>query len=177
MAPVSSSALSKGFHFHPSVRAIFLCQCSGWYLKSSTAHRLCVSDPSAPWRTVKLRNTYFYPDTHFSTRICQRMSLCDLIRQLGIPNKSIRSLAFYMFACVCAKSLQSCPTLCDLIECSPPGSSVYEILWAGRLPSPSPGDLPDTGMESVSLSSPALAGRFFTSSTTWEALFICLPLL
>lgn len=35
------------------------CQCSGWHLKSSTAHRLCAFDPSAPWRTVKLRNTYF----------------------------------------------------------------------------------------------------------------------
>ena len=34
--------------------------------------------------------------------------------------------------------------------------------WSG-LPCPSPGDLPDPGMESGSLTSPALAGRFFTS--------------
>ena len=27
--------------------------------------------------------------------------------------------------CVCAKSLQSCPTLCDPMDCSPPGSSVH----------------------------------------------------
>ena len=27
--------------------------------------------------------------------------------------------------CVCAKSLQSCPTLCDPMGCSPPGSSVH----------------------------------------------------
>ena len=26
------------------------------------------------------------------------------------------------------KSLQSCPTLCDPMDCSPPGSSVHEIL-------------------------------------------------
>ena len=32
-----------------------------------------------------------------------------------------------------AKSLQSCPTLCDPIDCSPPGSSVYGILQAGIL--------------------------------------------
>ena len=32
-----------------------------------------------------------------------------------------------------AKSLQSCPTLCDSAECSPPGSSVYEILQARKL--------------------------------------------
>ena len=31
---------------------------------------------------------------------------------------------------VCAKSLQLCPTLCDLVDCSPPGSSVHRILQA-----------------------------------------------
>ena len=30
----------------------------------------------------------------------------------------------------CAKSLQSCPTLCDPMDCSPPGSSVHGILQA-----------------------------------------------
>ena len=40
--------------------------------------------------------------------------------------------------------------------------------WSG-FPRPSPGDLPDPGMESPSLTSPALAGRFFTTSATWEA--------
>ena len=29
--------------------------------------------------------------------------------------------------CVCTKSLQSCPTFCDSIDCSLPGSSVNEI--------------------------------------------------
>ena len=32
--------------------------------------------------------------------------------------------------CVCAKSLQSCPTLCDPVDCSPTGSSVHGILQA-----------------------------------------------
>ena len=32
--------------------------------------------------------------------------------------------------CVCAKSLQSCQTLCDPMDCSPPGSSVPGILQA-----------------------------------------------
>ena len=39
--------------------------------------------------------------------------------------------------------------------------------WSG-LPCPPPGDLPDPGIEPVSLTSPALAG-FFTASATWEA--------
>ena len=40
--------------------------------------------------------------------------------------------------------------------------------WSG-LPLPSPGDLPDSGIEPVSLRSSALADRFFTTSATWEA--------
>ena len=40
--------------------------------------------------------------------------------------------------------------------------------WNG-LPCPSPGDLPDPGIERASLTSPALAGEFFTTSATWEA--------
>ena len=35
---------------------------------------------------------------------------------------------------------------------------------------PSPGDLPNPGIELESLTSPALAGGFFTTSTTWEVL-------
>ena len=31
------------------------------------------------------------------------------------------------YVCVCAESLQSCPTLCDPVDCSPPGSSVHGI--------------------------------------------------
>ena len=37
--------------------------------------------------------------------------------------------------------------------------------WSG-LPFPSPGDLPNTGIELVAFVSPALAGRFFTTSAT-----------
>ena len=41
--------------------------------------------------------------------------------------------------------------------------------WSG-LPCPPPRDLPDPGIEPVVLMSPALAGVFFTTSATWEAL-------
>ena len=40
--------------------------------------------------------------------------------------------------------------------------------WGG-LPFPPPGNLPNPGIEPSSLMSPALAGGFFTTSTTWEA--------
>ena len=39
-----------------------------------------------------------------------------------------------------------------------------QIYWSG-LPCPSPGALPDPGIECESLASPALAGGFFTTST------------
>ena len=39
--------------------------------------------------------------------------------------------------------------------------------WNG-LPFPSQGDLPNPGMEPASLMSPALTGRFSTTSATWE---------
>ena len=40
--------------------------------------------------------------------------------------------------------------------------------WSG-LPFPSPGDLPDSRIEPASPTFPALAGRLFTTSATWEA--------
>ena len=52
-------------------------------------------------------------------------------------------------ACMHAKLLQSSPTLCDPMDSSPPGSSVHgfsrQEYWSG-LPLPSPGDLPDQGL-------------------------------
>ena len=58
------------------------------------------------------------------------------------------------------------------MDSGPPGSYVHGILqqeyWSG-LPCPPPGDLPDPEIEPVSLLSPALAGGFLTTSTTWEA--------
>ena len=53
--------------------------------------------------------------------------------------------------------------------------------WHG-LPFPSPGDLPDPGIKPAHLVSPALAGMFFTTSTTWETLiylflYICKGLI
>ena len=123
-------------------------------------------------------------------------------------------------AAIAAKSLQSCLTLCDPIDGSPPGSAIRGILqartlewvaisfsnawkwkvkvkslscvlllaipwtaayqappsmgfsrqeyWSG-VPHPPPGHFPNPEIEPVSLASPALAGRFFTTSATWGA--------
>ena len=71
-----------------------------------------------------------------------------------------------------AKSLQSCLTLCDPMDCShqaplPMGFSRQEH-WSG-LPCPPPGGLPNPWVEHTSLTSPALAGSLFTTNATWEA--------
>ena len=76
--------------------------------------------------------------------------------------------------CVRVKSLQSWPTLCDPMDCSLPGSSVHGISQARILewvamPASRGSSQPNSGIEPVSLTSPALAGRFFTTSTIWEA--------
>ena len=40
--------------------------------------------------------------------------------------------------------------------------------YGSGLPRPPPGNLPNLGIKPEALMSPALAGRFFTTSTTWE---------
>ena len=76
-----------------------------------------------------------------------------------------------IYVCLHVKLLQSCPTLCNPMNCSPPGSSVHEIfqerIWEWD-PWPLPGDLPNPGTEPMSLTSPALAGGFYIRSTIWE---------
>ena len=59
----------------------------------------------------------------------------------------------------------------DCIACQAPPSVGFsrQECWSG-LPLPSPGDLPDPGIEPTSLTSPALAGGFFTSSAAWDPL-------
>ena len=71
------------------------------------------------------------------------------------------------------KSLQSCLTLCNPMDCSPPGSSVHGILQARTLewvPFPPPGESSRLRHQTASLMSPALAGRFFTTCATGKPL-------
>ena len=61
------------------------------------------------------------------------MNTCHLIsRPLNIPRDSYVGLPDKIEAAA-AKSLQSCPTLCDPIDGSPPGSPIPEILQARTL--------------------------------------------
>ena len=71
--------------------------------------------------------------------------------------------------------LQFCLSLCASMYHSLPGSSVHGFsrqgYWSG-LPGPPSGDFPEPGIKPMSLMSPALLGRFFTTSATWEVLTV-----
>ena len=60
-----------------------------------------------------------------------------------------------------------------IVACQAPLSMEFsrQEYWNG-LPLPTPGDIPDPGIKPVSLMSPSLADRFFTTSATWEAPFL-----
>ena len=73
---------------------------------------------------------------------------------------------------MCAKSFQLCPTLCDPMDCMQPVRLLSPWDSPGKntavgchilLP---PGNLPNPGIKPTTLMSPALAGEFFTTSTT-----------
>ena len=70
--------------------------------------------------------------------------------------------------CMCAKSFQSCLSLCDPMNCSPPGSSVHQILQARILEwvaCPPPGDLPDPEIKPESLTSPGWIFKVIISNS------------
>ena len=80
---------------------------------------------------------------------------------------------------MCAKSFQSCPTRCDPMDCSPLGSSPWDspgknigVGYRALLH----GIFPIQGLNPC-LMSPALAGRFFTTSATRETLDYALLLI
>ena len=102
-----------------------------------------------------------------------------------LPRSSYDHNSFHNNVCMCAQSLQSCQTLCNPRDCSPPGSSVCGIFqerileWINL-----PGNLPGPGTEPVSPVAPALQVDFFFFFNCWDsgeapkmlfALFTLLP--
>ena len=83
----------------------------------------------------------------------------------------------YHCSCYCCLVAKSCPTLCDPVDYSLPaplsvGFSRQEY-WSG-LPFPSPGDLPNLGIESRS---PIFADGFFTTEPPEKpAVIVTVPL-
>ena len=74
---------------------------------------------------------------------------------------------------MCTQSRQSCPTLCDSMDCSPPGSFVHGILQARTLEWVAISSSRRSSWDQTCIS--YIAGRFFTHWATWEARFVPLP--
>ena len=78
------------------------------------------------------------------------------------------------WCCSCVLSRFSCVRLFvtpwTIARQAPLCIRVYRQEYYSGLPYPPPGELPDPGIELMSLKSPALAGGFFTTSTTLVAL-------
>ena len=67
--------------------------------------------------------------------------------------------------CMC---VQSCPTLCDLMDQAPLSMGFPRQECWGGLPFSLQGNLPDPGIESESPVSSALGSRFFTTQPPTE---------
>ena len=110
---------------------------------------------------------YYVLDTTFLVPYLGLLETCVLSSELcpplgSTPSQSLTPQAIGWPLCMEGCSglhamlclvAQSCPTLCDPVDCSPPGSSVHLILQAGILEwvaMPSPGDHPNPGMEARS---------------------------
>ena len=56
-----------------------------------------------------------------------------MLQYMGLHSDMTKQLTHIHYPAAAAKSLQSCPTLCDPIDGSPPGSPVPGILQAGEI--------------------------------------------
>ena len=73
----------------------------------------------------------------------------------------------------CFSHIQLCAALWTVAHQASLSIRFSRQRYRSGLPVPPPGDLPNPGAEPASLMSPELAGWFFTTSVTWEALLFC----
>ena len=76
-----------------------------------------------------------------------------------------------MFVCVFAQSLTSVQLFAAPWTVAQQAPMSIEFSWQeywSRLPFPTPGDSPNSGIEPASLASPALTGVFFTTVPPWK---------
>ena len=163
---------SRGFSW-PRNQTGVSCLAGRFFTSWATreAHTSCYSHTQRYQAHSCLRDLLLIPSAWEALPPAPLISLRSLLS--AILSDLLWSLYFKIAlnSCVCAKSLRSCPPLCDSLDSCLPGSSVHGILqaryWCG-LPCPPPGHLPHPGIKPASLMSPALADRFFTLSITWK---------
>ena len=137
------------------------------------------------WYTIPFMDGINGSEAHFSVEISESRAACTWIDQSiyllsvnlpGIYNPLFRpplllfgktlDEVFKAGSSLHAALLQSCPTLFNSMDYSlqaPLSMGISRQEYRNGLPCPPPGDLPNPGMETASLTSPSLAGWFFTT--------------
>ena len=101
---------------------------------------------------------------------------------ISLPGLRVREGGVFHYICMCAKLLQLCSTLCDPLDCRPPGSSIHGIMqvrilaWAAISSSRS-------SPPRIKPTSPTLAGGFLTTEprealslyTSWQSTSLLWP--
>ena len=103
---------------HAVLAPLVACHCTGFQILASC--RVC--------HTLVASHQFIVVLAILSPHVCYWSSLWMFVNEY--MNLSITHCSLGQFVCVYAKSLQSCPTLWDPMDCSPPGSSVHGILLA-----------------------------------------------
>ena len=112
-------------------------------------------------------HTHINTHTHTHTHTRVYIYVADSVYSTAETNRTLQSnYVCREAASVVVQLLPIIPTVARQAPLSM-GCSMQE--YRSRLPFPPPGHLPNSGTESPSLMSPALAGGFFTTSATWEA--------
>ena len=151
----------------------------GWYLSSFILKNIFLTN---------LKLSFFCLIKHFDIlkfNCYLALSTFDIFHHFLFKPLVNGSNLFLVMCTIYARLLQLCPILTRL---NPTDHMVFTTIWtvAGQDPLsmeffrqeywsgllfPSAGDLPNPGSEPVPLSSPALAGGFFTTTAIWEAIF------
>ena len=125
-----------------------------WPLAHLGSQQYATKQPVGHWRNQRANRKYLEKNRKKNTAIQNPWDTAKPI----LTGKFIATQALTrLHAC---KSLQSCPTLCNPMDCT--GSSVQILEWVAVSfwGSSRPRD------QTLSLRTPALAGRFFTTSAT-----------
>ena len=124
--------------------------------------------PGAPWSCGPSPALWGWG--HPFPQTDSRQACLSVPRQKLVGPRLTRKLSFNvrsLFCSMCCHRLvtKSCPTLCDPMDCSPPGSSVHGILQAGTLERVAISSSRGSSWPGSEPRSPALAGVFLSAET------------
>ena len=177
---------------NPGIPAILTSSAAAWYgtahipgtspyqpvPRGAVAHMPLTSMPalSCAWHALSPSSfpTRLPLDLWTGSNVISSVQPSSALLYLSLSPSTVDFCTLHMCVCVCVQSCFShvwlFVTPWTIAHQTPLslGFSRQEY-WSG-LPCPPPGDLPDPEMEPESLKSPALAGEFFTTSTTWQCI-------